>query len=79
MRYRAEDFDSMGNLRAGKGLWCVLFVQSHALWLLALEMSVAGGGKLDAESVVSGKLVTCWRSVERYARSYFSVCVSVPA
>lgn len=44
MRYRAEDFDGMGNLRAGKGLWCVLFIQSHAWWLLALEMSVSGGG-----------------------------------
>lgn len=45
IRYRTEDFDNMGNLRAGKGLWCALLIQSHAWWLLALEMSVAGGDK----------------------------------
>ncbi|EGI38565.1 conserved hypothetical protein [Escherichia coli TA280] len=42
MRYRAEDFDSAGNLRAGGGLWWTLFLQCHSWWLLALEASITG-------------------------------------
>lgn len=45
--YRPEDFDKNGLLRARRGIWCVLILQSHAWWLMALELSLSEGrGKI---------------------------------
>ena len=41
--WRAEDYDDQGNLRARKGMWCVLLLLSHPWWLLAFDMSLEHG------------------------------------